>query len=78
MSVIRIEKWETSDGRLFSTEKEAVAYEALSAIQDWYEDDNELLGSSRQTHAVDWERLIQWVETNAAQVKKILEIVCKK
>jgi hypothetical protein len=72
----KVEKYETEDGRVFDTAREASQYESLLALESWYED-NKLYGSSDGCR-IDWENFRDWfLEHQVVLLKTCLKVPWK-
>jgi len=66
----KILRFKSDNGVEFDTEKEAKYHDNMLKFEQWYEK-NKLYGNIAGS-CVDWDDLIDWLQNNRAEIKKLL------
>ena len=66
-------RFETDDGKIFSTKDLAEAHERLIRHKKWYEANK--LYDYFGKHPIEWPEFIRWVSSNRKQLRNILNSI---
>jgi len=66
----QVTKYQTGDGQVFDTEKEAEAHEAEISFAQWYKNCNKLYGNTEVVYSED---IIEWLKENREKILDFLQ-----
>jgi len=69
----KVTQYQSEDGKIFSTELEAVRHDRIKEFEEWY-NNNTLLGNYAGCR-VDFLDLLEWLDENMSEIRELLLIL---